>query len=273
MGNKQRDNNCENDEGNPAPDLALVLDDCVDQLLLDRVPPRVCLAQYPERVVDLAPLLDMAERLSHLPDVRPSEAFKKRTRQHIQNLQGPPRSYTFEQVTGPLHTRWMTTVYGIVILIGLLAASGATVFASTQILPGTPFYPVKRHIESVQIVLANDSSSRANVHLMLAERRLDEVNKLVMGGQVALAEETVSEYSAHISSVLVDLESDHGESKLGSIKYFGEQLVRTRHELSEQEAHAREPVREPLHHALTVTERMIDRVSKLVGVSPEGLSH
>ncbi|MEE8472863.1 MAG: DUF5667 domain-containing protein, partial [Dehalococcoidia bacterium] len=57
----------------------------------------------------------------------------------------------------------------------LLAAGGATVYASQRSLPDDALYPVKIGVENLQLAFTPGPGSRASLHLKLAQRRTGEV--------------------------------------------------------------------------------------------------
>ena len=57
----------------------------------------------------------------------------------------------------------------------LLVTGGTTVYAAQQSLPDDVLYPVKIGTEKIQLAFTLTPKSRANLHLKLAERRVDEV--------------------------------------------------------------------------------------------------
>jgi hypothetical protein len=67
-------------------------------------------------------------------------------------------------------------------LAGGMAAvlmSGATVYAASEAMPGRPFYPVKRAVEQVELLMKRNEASRAKSELGLAKKRLGEIDFLV----------------------------------------------------------------------------------------------
>jgi hypothetical protein len=65
-------------------------------------------------------------------------------------------------------------------LASVVAVSGVAV-ASTQSLPGDPFYGVKRTAEGLQLRLAGDRVEEGERHLQFAATRLDEIRGLAFG--------------------------------------------------------------------------------------------
>jgi hypothetical protein len=71
-------------------------------------------------------------------------------------------------------------------LASVVAVSGVAV-ASSQALPGDPFYGVKRTTEALQLQLSGDEAAQGDRHLQFAATRLDEVRELVLGREAASA--------------------------------------------------------------------------------------
>ena len=65
-------------------------------------------------------------------------------------------------------------------LASVVAVSGVAV-ASSEALPGDPFYGVKRAAEDVQLRLAGDATDEGTRHLQFAATRLDELTALTLG--------------------------------------------------------------------------------------------
>ena len=65
-------------------------------------------------------------------------------------------------------------------LASVVAVSGVAV-ASSEALPGEPFYGVKRAAEDVQLRLAGDATAEGTRHLQFAATRMDEVAALTLG--------------------------------------------------------------------------------------------
>ncbi len=75
----------------------------------------------------------------------------------------------------PVVLRWASAAAMFIVFFGA-AALMPTVANS---VPGEIWYPVKRNLESVEILFASSSDSRAEVHLTQAERRINEVQVLL----------------------------------------------------------------------------------------------
>jgi len=81
-------------------------------------------------------------------------------------------------------------VVTVLMLILVLAGSGA-VYASEQSLPGDLLYPVKIIVnENIKTVLAFSTEAKAKVNLRVAEKRLEEAEKLIALGQLTEEKQT-----------------------------------------------------------------------------------
>lgn len=65
-------------------------------------------------------------------------------------------------------------------LASVVAVSGVAV-ASSQALPGDPFYDVKRSAEGVQLRIADGAAAEGSRHLQFAATRLDELAAMALG--------------------------------------------------------------------------------------------
>jgi len=73
-----------------------------------------------------------------------------------------------------------SSVLGLsLVLVLLFGGAGATAYAAQNALPGDVLFPVKTGLEETRIRLSADAATQAELHLALAEKRLDEISRLV----------------------------------------------------------------------------------------------
>ncbi|MBI4790415.1 MAG: hypothetical protein HY782_25575 [Chloroflexi bacterium] len=72
--------------------IELILDECLEDIRAKRATVADCLARRPNVAADLAPLLEMALAIAGVPEVRPSEEFKRATRERLLRLSPPTKS-------------------------------------------------------------------------------------------------------------------------------------------------------------------------------------
>lgn len=77
------------------------------------------------------------------------------------------------------------TMFAGILAVIILLTSGGTTFAAENALPGDVLYSVKTHVnEKVMEVLARNDEKKADLSTRLAERRLDEADKLSVKGKL-----------------------------------------------------------------------------------------
>ncbi len=181
-----------------------ILDLCLKEIRAKRATVADCLKQYPQYANELKPLLETALYLESTPDVKPARAFKLRTRAQLAQLSPPAptrRSLFF------LSRMTIATAAGIILAV--LGLTGGLVYAASDTLPNSPLYPIKRGTEGIQILFATDPENQARVHMLFAERRLDEAKALANNPDLSsLAEQTIDEYNNQVDASLAAVLSD-----------------------------------------------------------------
>ncbi len=71
-----------------------ILDECLREIQARRVTVDDCLRKYPQYAEELGPLLEIARAIQDVPDIEPSEAFKRATRARLFDTprNGKPKS-------------------------------------------------------------------------------------------------------------------------------------------------------------------------------------
>jgi len=183
------------------PKLEAILDECLHDMSTRGETIERCLQRYPQHAGQLASLIQVADhiwRTSHPTlSVSATKAIERRLLERATELRrsrAKPSRWSLPFSLRPLGTVAATL---IVVLALVLAGGGGIVYASTDSLPGSPLYSVKRATEQVQLFLAPTGTKRAVLHTEFAQRRLEEVQALAeIKGQVdeealaAIAEET-----------------------------------------------------------------------------------
>lgn len=121
------------------------------------------LARFPHEQTELAPLLKISRQLLTLPkNVVPTPMMQRRFA-----LAPAPRFWL-----GWMH---LLKVAGTSVSIMLLvSALGAGVYATSQSVPGTALFPVKKTAENLELVLATTQQNKASLQVAIAEQRLSE---------------------------------------------------------------------------------------------------
>jgi hypothetical protein len=162
------------------PELDLILDECLEQVLSGERTIADCLTQYPAYADELKPVLQVAVLTSRLKrpqmDAAAVQALEMRLRGARLAQQRPAR----RAFLAPLGR--LAAMLGLVFLL-TLGAGGGAVAASASSLPGDPLYGLKRWWESVVLaVAALIDGWQDDVWLHLAQTRLDEAEALAARG-------------------------------------------------------------------------------------------
>jgi len=136
-----------------------------------------CLKDYPENREELEPLLFLSCQLNGLPKTEPGsqaiESAMSRVRRIVyEQRERPKQPFLKRFATGhPVLIRIATSV-----ILVLLVGWGGISF-SAQSLPGNFLYPVKRLAENARYSLTFNPDGRAELHVVFARNRTDELRK------------------------------------------------------------------------------------------------
>ena len=162
-----------------------------------------CLAHYPERADELAPLLRTMHATMQASRVAtPSAAGKARGMERMQAALAEGRQRRGRCLQLP-RLFWRPTATPIaaafaVVFLAIVAAGGTTV-ASADSIPGEPLYPVKSIREGVQERIARSDEHKAQVHAKLARERGREMRELIVRGRIYEAEVVAFRLHKHLN--------------------------------------------------------------------------
>ena len=156
-----------------------ILANCIDEIRSGKSTIEDCVSRNPEIGDELRSLLEIASSLK--PDaVTPSSEFKQRARLHLEAQMRPTPAKVPDRFW-----RWPELAPArilVAILVAvwvLVVAGGGTVYAAQNSLPGDTLYPLKTGVENLQLSLTFGTIAKANLHLELAQKRIDEVTQEV----------------------------------------------------------------------------------------------
>ena len=193
------------------PVLADALDECVDRILLGESI-EACLQRFPDIADDLQPLLLAAAagiqvRPAIDDGVRRANRlrFEGAARHHLAGHAGHDRRGPFARWWNyripNLSRAWTAGLAGLALTFVL--SSGAA-YASTDALPDSPLYPVKRVTERARLAITISEDSRALYHLELIERRTRELASMAEDGQTDQVEQLSREILKNIEFARVE---------------------------------------------------------------------
>ncbi len=165
--------------------IETILTNCISEIKSGKATIAKCLDRYPSRRQELEPLLKMALNIQEPPslqlDMSYKQAAKARLLQQIRaSKQKKSRPFTdlfsFGLPQQYVWARIAISVLVVVIVMSMLA--GGTAYAARGSLPGDFLYPVKIGTEDARLLIAGDSSAKAELNLEFAQTRLVEMSKL-----------------------------------------------------------------------------------------------
>jgi len=139
---------------------------------------------------------------------------------------------------------------GIVLLSG---GAGVTAFAAQSALPGDVLYPVKTTLEQTRITMAQGAAARAELNMVYAERRLEEIAGLIAEGRFQNISAAAQDFDAFIKSALaeVDLVSQGDPERAALLNVrISETLSRYGRTLSSMLESVPDPVRSEMRRAI-----------------------
>jgi hypothetical protein len=95
----------------------------------------------------------------------------------------------------------------IAMVVFMSGGAGMTAYANQNALPGDTLYGIKTGFEQTRLSLARDAADKARLNLDFAERRLDEIARLIESGRYQNIELAVQEYEKYVQSAIASLET------------------------------------------------------------------
>jgi len=154
-----------------------ILDICLERIIFKGETVEKCLESYPTLSEELEPLLRAALSASDIFSVEPRPAFKQAAKARLLSTIATKEEIEEKRRLPSWHWQRRWAVAFSLALV-LLIASGSIVTASTSSLPGDTLYPLKTAAEKVQAFFTFGDDAKANLHMKLAERRIEEINLL-----------------------------------------------------------------------------------------------
>jgi len=158
-----------------------IFDACVDLLTQSQASVDDCLAAYPDYADQLEQDLKLVVLTMRLKKPRlSSDAVMALEGQLYAAMPSSPNVIHLN----PLAALGRTAAAVLIGLFLLVGASGVTIAASADDMPGDSLYGVKRFWEAVIVFLASFTGQVDDVRVQLAQTRLDEVQTLAASGEL-----------------------------------------------------------------------------------------
>jgi hypothetical protein len=221
--------------------LELIFQSCLVQIQSGQGSIDSVLAQYPHLEAELRPVLEMALWLQAQKEgLAPRPAFVAASRQRlvsrIQQEQGATVGKWRSPSLAALLQPWLRLfsqsrfVYALLVSLLLLAiflslGSGVALAAQSAI-PGDALYTVKTTLESAQLATSLSESRSAHLNILFAQRRLSEIQILVIENRYEYLHSTTERFQTHVDKALRLLQVI-GERDSRRARLLGTQLRQT----------------------------------------------
>ena len=182
-----------------------ILNECFERMLRGESI-EACLDSYPQEAAELEPLLRTFLNVKwRASSIEPRPGFKAITRARLEGAhlyaQQQPKTGFFAW-----HRAWALSLTAVIIVI---LASASTVAAASDALPDEYLYPVKLATETARETFTFSDSSKAKLHVELAERRSQEIAAMAIDGktvQVIMLTEKLAVHLEEAEHAIVRME-------------------------------------------------------------------
>jgi hypothetical protein len=165
-------------------DIQQVLDECVESMLNGTATLEECVSRLGNEMrAEVEPMLFAVQRVVKDADVKPNEIKKQSGKtvflaavEQKRWESGIERDVLLERKIGK--DPYVLLKRLAVLMVAVIALSGATVAMASESLPGNLLYPVKRAVENTKINLTADGGNKRLLYMQAAENRMNELEKL-----------------------------------------------------------------------------------------------
>lgn len=196
-----------------------ILVECIEDVKAGTSTIEDCLEKHSALRERLEPLLRIALEIGEPADVKPSAAFKVKTRVHLMEqihakqaaAEWPWSLYDGQTSQIPQRRRFSMVSIIVAIVLTISAVGAGTAYASQASLPGDTLYQVKVSTEQMRMMLPADDFGRAERALTFAGRRVEEMETLAEKGHPQHLGLAVEGYERAMTTVITVLEQAKDE--------------------------------------------------------------
>jgi hypothetical protein len=194
-----------------------ILQSCLDMIRYKEEDIESVLARFPEMADELRPELETALWMQEQSSVfDPPPGFinisRKKLVAQIRQETGAAASraspWSLAGLLAIFRSRQLTYRFAvaIILVVFLFTATTGVALASQSSLPGDTLYPVKIGLENVAVAVTLSPSGDARLHIRYADRRLDEIQSLVLESRYQYIAPTIDNYEKHVDAVVTILD-------------------------------------------------------------------
>ena len=188
-------------------DLENILDECLERLIRGETVGK-CLESYPERALELEPLLRTAQAARKASAITPRAEFKARARYEFRAALHDEVS----QQTRPVSIFKRGWVVALMVVGIVMVSGGGTALAAGNSMPDSPLYPVKLATEQIQLALTPSAVDKAQLCAVLADRRVVEIIYLADKGDAQQMETVTQRLDERLTTLASLVSSGGGET-------------------------------------------------------------
>ena len=188
-------------------DFENILDECLEQLIKGGTVEQ-CLESYPERALELEPLLRTAQATREASAITPRAEFKARARYEFRSVLHDEVS----QRARPVSVFKRGWVVALLVIGILLVSGGGTALAASNSMPDSLLYPVKLATEQVQLALTPSAVGKAQLCADLADRRVGEIIYLANKGDAQQVEAATQRLDEKLTTLAALVSSEGVET-------------------------------------------------------------
>lgn len=249
---------------------------CLEELESGRATLEEIVAAHPAEAEELRDLLELRLAIVPLPaELEPDPAFRasarvalleaiaaeRDRRRGLWGLFGPwvrMPALAFARLGAPL-------IAGL-LLAFLVAAGGGVAYAAQDSLPGDALYGVKNALEQVQMALAASDEARAELHMALAAKRVEEVQRAAAAGRGDAARAAAEGFLSHVGQVetYVGSASASGKDVEALRERLQANLERQQAVLAEVLEKAPDSAKDAIQHAMEMSQKGLKRAQQAV---------
>jgi len=163
------------------------------------------LHETPELDIHLIELLEVAKSLKelksvHAPDSMTEKSFiiNKVSRLNMSKSEIDPRIKNHHKFA--FSSFRLATVVSLFLILVIICSLWVN-SVSAKSLPGTFLYPLKISIEDWKLKTANSEIEKVNLYILIANRRLDEANSLLIKGDIVNSVSVMEKYNDQIKNI------------------------------------------------------------------------
>ncbi len=136
----------------------------------------------------------------------------------------------------------------------LFGSAGGTAVAAANSLPGSPLYPAKLAMEQARLQVAADPSDQAQLHMILAQLRVQEMAQLALAGREP-GEPVLQQLQQHLNHALRLAAGMPDQAMQGTLAGWQQKIQQQEQILQQAQLRAGEPAQEPLRQALQILQQ------------------